>query len=266
MEFIQSIPTRFAHLIDETLVVWQAGGWAMYAIALIALIMFGMGTSILVRLLAKRHGRFSESEWRRWISRPAEREGTVGEILDATADQPHLEALGLAFEQVRASEVAPFARDLKVMKVCVSAAPLMGLLGTVTGMLSTFGALAAGSGGDETMSMIAKGISEALITTETGLVVALPGLFLQAQLQRRYERYRAFLAHLETVTTQVLYRRRNSGEVLAARKVAQEQISRRLRERLGPGSVPNLMPLDLGGDANPSGSTTSLGGTVPAHY
>ena len=73
------------------------------------------------------------------------------------------------------------------MKICVSAAPLMGLLGTVTGMLATFAALASGSGGDKTMSLVAEGISEALITTETGLVIALPGLFLQYQLTRKLE-------------------------------------------------------------------------------
>jgi biopolymer transport protein ExbB len=57
------------------------------------------------------------------------------------------------------------------------------------------------------MGMIAKGISEALITTETGLVVALPGLFFRYQLVRKHERYKAFLAHLETVCTQKLYKK-----------------------------------------------------------
>jgi hypothetical protein len=74
-------------------------------------------------------------------------------------------------------------------------------------MLATFGALATGSGGDQTMAQIAAGISEALITTETGLVIALPGLFFHYQLTRKYERYKAFLAHLETVATQSLHRR-----------------------------------------------------------
>jgi len=99
------------------------------------------------------------------------------------------------------------------MKICVSTAPLLGLLGTVTGMLATFGALASGSGGEKTMGMIAGGISEALITTETGLVIALPGLFFQYQLSREYERYKAFLAHLETVCTQKLYKKLRKEEL-----------------------------------------------------
>jgi biopolymer transport protein ExbB len=79
-------------------------------------------------------------------------------------------------------------------------------------MLTTFGALASGSGGEKTMGMIAKGISEALITTETGLVIALPGLLFQHQLARHHEQYKAFLAHLETVCTQNLYKKLRKQE------------------------------------------------------
>jgi biopolymer transport protein ExbB len=77
-------------------------------------------------------------------------------------------------------------------------------------MLATFGALASGAGGDQTMGMIAKGISEALITTETGLIIALPGVFFQYQMNRGYERYRAFLAQLESGCNQHVYRRRRA--------------------------------------------------------
>jgi len=83
-------------------------------------------------------------------------------------------------------------------------------------MLSTFDALSSGSGGDQTMGLVAAGISEALITTETGLVIALPGLFFQYQMARKFERYKAFLAHLETLCTQSVYRRLGAGLRLAA--------------------------------------------------
>ena len=93
------------------------------------------------------------------------------------------------------------------MKICIGVSPLLGLLGTVTGMLTTFSALATGSGGEKTMGLVAQGISEALITTETGLVLALPGLFFQYHLSRQHERYKSFLAHLETIYTQKLYKK-----------------------------------------------------------
>ncbi len=84
---------------------------------------------------------------------------------------------------------------------------MLGLLGTVTGMLGTFKALAGGAGGDQTMGQVAKGISEALITTETGLIVALPGVFFGYLLSRQFDAYQSFLAHVETVCTQDLYKR-----------------------------------------------------------
>jgi biopolymer transport protein ExbB len=125
--------------------------------------------------------------------------------------------------------------------VCISAAPLLGLLGTVTGMLATFEALASGSGGEQTMALVAKGISEALITTETGLVVALPGVFFSYQLGRKFERYQAFLAHVETVATQHLYRelkKRAAAERAAVAQVALTPASKRTTERIPSAAVP----------------------------
>ena len=68
-------------------------------------------------------------------------------------------------------------------------------------------ALSEGSGGDQTMSAIAGGISEALVTTMTGLVIALPGLFFQYVLGRKFAEYRYFLDRLETMCRQRLLRR-----------------------------------------------------------
>jgi biopolymer transport protein ExbB len=162
--------------------------------------------NVWLRLLAKGFQRVPERLWRRWIEDPSAGKGKVGRLIAKVSGGRTIAEVQGAFAEVRADELAPFDRDLRVMKVCVSVAPLLGLLGTVTGMLVTFNALATGSGGEKTMAMIASGISEALITTETGLVIALPGLFFQYQLARRQQRYRAFLAHLETVCTQALRR------------------------------------------------------------
>lgn len=72
---------------------------------------------------------------------------------------------------------------LAVIGVLAAIAPLLGLLGTVTGMIVTFDVLAVfGTGNAKAM---AGGISEALITTQTGLLVAIPGLYLKVFLQRR---------------------------------------------------------------------------------
>ncbi len=187
--------------------IWISGGWCMPPIALTALALFGLGVHVYLRLRETAFHSVPEKTWRRWIDDAAEREGRIGELLAFVTGNRTLDSMAAAFQEVRTTELASFERDLRVMKVCIGAAPLLGLLGTVTGMLSTFDALASGSGGEKTMELVAKGISEALITTETGLVIALPGVFMLYQIGRRFERYKAFLAHVETVCTQNLYRK-----------------------------------------------------------
>ncbi len=198
--------SRGATVWTEAETIWRSGGWAMVAIGVVALVMFAMGMHVYLGLRAKGFLAVQESTWRHWIAHPEERNGPIGELLDFLTGGSSVSQTATSFEQMRMAETEPFERDLRVMKICVSAAPLVGLLGTVIGMLSTFGALASGSSGDKTMTMIADGISEALITTETGLVIALPGLFFHYNLVRTQQRYKAFLAHLETVCNQALHR------------------------------------------------------------
>lgn len=72
---------------------------------------------------------------------------------------------------------------LALIGVMAAVAPLLGLLGTVTGMIATFDVLSFfGTGNAKAM---AAGISEALITTQTGLLVAIPGLYMKGFLDRR---------------------------------------------------------------------------------
>jgi biopolymer transport protein ExbB len=191
--------------------IWLSGGWAMIALAANALLMFWLGTNVYLNFKFMGVRTVPERRWRRWIAEPERRKGKVGQLLDFTMGAADLEELQVRFDELHATEVAPFDRDLRFMRRSVSASPLLGLLGTVTGMLATFQALASGAGGDETMDMIASGISEALITTQTGLLIALPGLFMQHFLSRQRERYQAFLAHVETVCTQHFHRMLKQG-------------------------------------------------------
>jgi biopolymer transport protein ExbB len=72
---------------------------------------------------------------------------------------------------------------LAIIGVLAAVAPLLGLLGTVTGMIGTFDILSVfGTGNAKGM---AGGISEALVTTQTGLLVAIPGLYMKGFLDRR---------------------------------------------------------------------------------
>lgn len=200
------VAEQFKALWEQAVGIWFSGGWGMIALAVNALVLFLLGIRVFFRLREKGYQSLPEETWRRWLDNPTERRGPVGELLDFVSGANSLRQTSIFFGELRTTEIVPFERDLRVMGVSVSTAPLLGLLGTVTGMLAMFGALASGAGGDKTMDLVAKGISEALITTETGLVIALPGLFLQYQLSRRLDRYKAFLAQLETVCSQKVYK------------------------------------------------------------
>jgi biopolymer transport protein ExbB len=205
---------RFGALWSQAREIWIAGGWCMPPIAATALVLFALGVHLHLELGARGFLAVPERTWRGWITDRAGRRGPIGELLDFVTGARTLADVTASFREVRSTEIAPFERNLRALRVCVGAAPLLGLLGTVTGMLATFEALASGSGGEETMALVARGISEALITTETGLVIALPGVFLQYQLARKFDRYKAFLAHMETVCAQNLHRelgRRSAG-------------------------------------------------------
>lgn len=197
--------------LEHALKIWRDGGWAMWPLAGNSLILFALGASVWLRLRERGVRSVPEATWRRWIGDPEARRGPIGRLLAFVMDARDLKEMATRFAELRSTEVHPFDRDLKFMKRAVGTAPLLGLLGTVTGMLGTFHALSTGAGGRKTMDMVAGGISEALITTETGLVIAIPGLFLQYHLARNRDRYTAFLTHLETVCTQHLWRRQRSA-------------------------------------------------------
>jgi len=75
--------------------------------------------------------------------------------------------------EVREADLARTSRRIQFAFVLIGAAPLIGLLGTVSGMFATFNGLAAAAS-SAPVDVISRGISEALITTQTGLIIAIP--------------------------------------------------------------------------------------------
>ena len=84
-------------------------------------------------------------------------------------------------------ELPALESRLGALSVGAAVAPLLGLLGTVTGMIHTFRMISVFGTGDA--RMLSGGISEALITTEAGLVIAIPLLLFHALLQKRARRH-----------------------------------------------------------------------------
>ncbi len=94
-----------------------------------------------------------------------------------------IDTLELKIGEAVMREVPKITRGLAFLKIIAAVAPLMGLLGTVTGMIITFQAIVLFGAGDP--KMMAGGISQALMTTVLGLTVAIPTLLLHNLLHSR---------------------------------------------------------------------------------
>ena len=171
----------------------------MILLAVLAMILYVTAFGLIHSVYSGNLGPKSEKQWLGWIKDPAIAVGRVGEIIRYT-QQGRLSAKRVQqrFEEVRFTTVSRVNHRLLLLNTLVAAAPLAGLLGTVIGMLGTFGALAAG--GNESMSRVAGGIHEALLTTQTGLLIALPGVFASLMINRRRQALESGIARLESLT------------------------------------------------------------------
>lgn len=110
----------------------------------------------------------------------------LGRVLGVIGDHPRLEELDtleLKLDEAILRETPRLERWQGLIKLLAAVAPLLGLLGTVTGMIATFQAITLFGTGDP--KMMAGGISQALVTTVLGLVVAIPLLFLHSLVAAR---------------------------------------------------------------------------------
>jgi biopolymer transport protein ExbB len=139
-------------------------------------------------------------QWIDWIHHPEKAEGRLGEVLRYILHGPRLTTriVNRRFGEVRLQVLSAIDRRLLVVNTLVAAAPLCGLLGTVTGILGMFGALAR-SGGKAGMTGVANGMQEALITTQTGLTIALPGLFIALVVKGKRDEIASTLARMESL-------------------------------------------------------------------
>lgn len=114
--------------------------------------------------------------------------------------------LSEAFARREHEGLLSLRRDLIILSALTAVAPLLGLLGTVMGMVETFSAVSM-VGGD-TGSRVASGISRALITTQFGLIVALPGVFGVARLRRLHSHVEVRLTECRMQIVALLERNR----------------------------------------------------------
>ena len=112
----------------------------------------------------------------------------LGHVLKIAHDNPYsdVEALELKLGEAILKELPKFNSMLSFLKIISVVAPLLGLLGTVTGMIVTFQAITLYGAGYP--KLMAGGISTALVTTVLGLVVAIPTVLLHTLVQSRAKR------------------------------------------------------------------------------
>ena len=174
--------------LEQFLLYMQSGGFVMWPLALMVLALwYALG----YRFHALKRG--SGANVRNLIRKYAQGIRTKPRGIVDSAIVEALEAIELDKKDKNARRYIDdiffkYIQELKKYKTTVNtiviAAPLVGLLGTVSGMIETFDSLASAelfsqSGG------IAGGISQALFTTQLGLVVAVPGLIIGRILDRK---------------------------------------------------------------------------------
>lgn len=172
----------------------EKGGWVAWTLAFLSA---GLWYAIGYRFLFLRSQYLKSSPDRLIDRKNLDQEDLLGEV--ATKVKAHAEESANDLETALEFEFQSFSQGIQVhkqtIKSIVIVAPLLGLLGTVIGMIETFeslqdAALFSQSGG------IAGGISQALITTQMGLVVAIPGLLIGRRLDKKEEELSSFVERL----------------------------------------------------------------------
>jgi len=133
----------------------------------------------------------------------------LGRVLTAADNRDlELEQLEMHMDEAIMREVPRLERGQNLIKLLAAVAPLLGLLGTVTGMIGTFQSITLFGTSDP--KLMAGGISQALITTVFGLIVAIPLLFSHSLLSSRS---RALLMILQQKSLGMLAQRRSESAV-----------------------------------------------------
>ena len=185
-------------IITEIFGIWGSGGWVMIPLCLLAILIYTTGFEMFLFLKSLNLKINANQNLKNWILDPDQAPKQAEEIIRYTQENvttsKHLKN---RFEEVEQNILHKIDRKLIYLNTLIASAPLMGLLGTVIGMLGTFSAISSG-GGSETVDMVAAGISKALITTQTGLFIALPGIFLVLVIKRQKSAIASGILRLES--------------------------------------------------------------------
>lgn len=189
----------------------QRGGWVMYPLIVASLVALGL---TLERLWVIRRDRVMPRSFLASISGLLDhRQYEQAAFLSGGGDSAAARLVALALkmggrrrsqfkdslEEAGRREAQVLTAHLGVLSLVASISPLLGLLGTVSGMIRAFNTIAAEGVGNP--GLLAGGISEALLTTAAGLCVAIPTLVIHRALLSRAER---LIGELEELSSDLL--------------------------------------------------------------
>ena len=162
---------------------WHQGGYVGYAITAVGVFAFLL--AIIRVIMLTLMGAAVNSQLK---SGEAKANNPLGRVLLVSQENPNIdtETLELKMAEAVLRETPKLEAGLTLLKIIAAVAPLMGLLGTVTGMIITFQAITIFGAGDP--KAMAGGISSALITTVLGLLVAIPTVLLHTVVNGRAQK------------------------------------------------------------------------------
>jgi biopolymer transport protein ExbB len=180
---------------QETMAFFRAGGIVMIPLGIIALwaiilvlnrlIVFSFAHSRDNRFMDEAVGFLNQKKMDEAAALASRSRGVLARILKTCLDHAkwNRSAAEKAIKEFLLAEVPVLDKHLDSLAVIAGAAPLLGLLGTVTGMIRMFESITRFGTGDP--KLLAGGISEALVTTEVGLAIAIPVLLVHNFLRNR---------------------------------------------------------------------------------
>lgn len=181
--------------MNDTIELLQQGGWPMIPLAICSLV--GL-TIILERFVSLRRHAIIDSEIEKLVDQfngdtsadeavlqCRRARGPYARIIEGVLNARHHDRAYVieVMHSTGRAQLGYLERGLTVLEIIAGISPLIGLLGTVLGMVTVFDAISAqGLGNPEVLS---DGISKALITTVAGLCVAIPALAFHSWFSRR---------------------------------------------------------------------------------
>ena len=217
----ETTPGSFQESLEKVWHFFAVGGWYMLPIVLCS---FAAMTLIIFKFLDLRKSAVVPGELCRTLGKVEEmisagklaelnrsirsHDSVLSRICQHALLSTHSskESAERSTEALAREEVSHLERGIPALEVIFTVAPMVGLIGTVSGLVTIFGTFGSRAAGPDQAALISKGISEALNTTIAGLAVAVPCYIFQSYFARKLETMALRMGTLTTGLISAAYR------------------------------------------------------------